>query len=716
MVKLSLFTALLVGAAAGIAEEAPQVMLDLRGDTIRGDLIVDAVGREVGRLSADATRGATATLTPDGGLVLGGQVYGESLATLAAEDAFPSADYVFETHFALAQPTGFYSHMVILSPRAGDDPDAPSYRISYRFANPCPAANNSTGFYLINTGTQEYKDSPLWANPVAGARYRLAYGREYVAYTAIQDLPDGVHIRFYLHDTTLAGDDAEPLFEYTDTAATRITGAGPVRVEVGSGGLIHPAAPVWFGGMKLYPLEHLDAARREQTPTAGLLASELVAPPAPRRTELPNLFADNLVLQRGKPIAVWGHGIDGDEVSVTLAGSAAKAAVADGQWRVDLSPLPAGGPYQLTATGRDRTVTAQNVMIGEVWVLGGQSNMGWWLKSTTEAETEVPASDLPDVRVFSGWHPAAGEPQFEMAGGTWKVIAPSLDGAFSAVGYYFAKALHKELGVPIGLVDTSTPATTIECWVSARAAEGLFGGALTAQPGRFPAELSDPACYYNGKVAPIMPLGVAGFVWYQGDGSTSATGSAYRARIPALIRDWREGFAQGDLPFLIVQIPQFEGCSPEMRESQLLAARNETSTGLAVTLDVGDPVDIHPRNKRPVGERLALLARAMAYGEAIECSGPLYRAMTVSEGKAHLTFDHVGGGLALHGAGGFEVCGGDGVFVDAQVDLAGTDGLVVWSDAVPEPVAVRYAWAPVPKISLYNDEGLPGSPFRTGGN
>jgi len=317
--------------------------------------------------------------------------------------------------------------------------------------------------------------------------------------------------------------------------------------------------------------------------------------------------------------------------------------------------------------------------------------------------------------VLSGWHPAADVPQFEMAGGTWKVVSPALEGRLSAVGYYFARDLHRRLGVPIGLIDTSTPATSIECWLSTPAAEALFGDALHKVPGRYPTGLSDPACYYNGKVAPVMPAGIAGILWYQGDGSTPATGAAYRRYIPALIRDWRDGFSQGDVPFFVVQIPSFEGCSAEMRESQLLGTLSEPNTGVAVTLDVGDAKDIHPRNKRPVGERLALLARAMVYGERIECMGPIYRGMTAHDGKAIVSFDHVGTGLVLRGGGGFEVRGETGEYVPAQVAATGTDELTVWADAVKEPVAVRYAWAPVPQISLHGSEGLLASPFRTDG-
>jgi len=209
-----------------------------------------------------------------------------------------------------------------------------------------------------------------------------------------------------------------------------------------------------------------------------------------------------------------------------------------------------------------------------------------------------------------------------------------------------------------------------------------------------------------------MPFGVAGIAWYQGDSSHPTVGYAYRYAISALIDDWRNGFGQGALPFLVVQIPRYEGCSPEMRESQLWAVEGAFNTGLAVTIDLGDPTDIHPPDKRPIGERLALMARALAYGEPIEYMGPLYRAMETRDGKAYLSFDHTGDGLRLDGSGGFEIRGLEGPYVRGQVAIAADRRLCVWSPEVPEPYAVRYAWAAVPEVSLYNSEGLLASPFR----
>jgi sialate O-acetylesterase len=682
---------------------------------LQGSALLDAAGQEIWRITADPSRGARVSLAADGTLEFAGQMHSETAATLVQPDAFRSSDYVFEARFSLAQPQGFYAHLLFLAPRVAGPGLGPAYRISYRFVGPCAVANNSTGFYLVHTGAAAFLKSPLDAVPLAGARYRLDYDHEYIAYTVVRDVPEGVSIRFYLHDTQATGDDEQPLFEYTDTTAERIAGDGQARVQVGSGGLIYPATPVRFRGMRLYPVSAFAAIRQRQS-VAVLPPPRLPVPASAHdqdRTELPNLFSDNLVVQQGKRLAVWGRGSAGDAITVSLAGRTATGKVSAGSWRVDLDPIAAGGPYVLTVSGRDRTLEVKNVLAGEVWVLGGQSNMGWWLESTTEAATEIPTANFPELRVFSGWHPPADTPQFHLAGGTWKAISPELQGRLSAVGYYFGKDLHQRLKVPVGLIDTSTPATGIETWLSAPAAATLYGPALYERPARFAAARQDPAVFYNGKVAPLLPSGIAGMVWYQGDGSHPAVGYAYRRYIPALIQDWRNGFQQGDLPFLLVQIPRFEGCSPEMRESQLLSVLGARNAGLAVTLDTGDPVDIHPRLKRPVGERLALLARAIAYGEKVEYMGPIYRTMEIREGKAYLSFDHAGSGLALQGQGGFEVGAAAGTYVKAEAVLAADGRLCVWSAAVPSPAAVRYAWAPVPEFSLTNREGLLASPFRT---
>jgi len=711
----------LLAALLALAVAVPgraDVRLDLTGLKPQAHALVDAAGHDIWRLGFHDGRGGVTRVTGAGELILGGQSYGELSATLLDHTLFAGDDCVFEARFILSRQEVWYGHLLFLCPRVVEPPadgepgSGKAYRISYQFLMPNRVANAGTGFWLYNTALAAYRSDPLNAAPLAGARYRLVYGREYVARAAVHDVPGGVNLRFYLHDTTLTGDDAQPLFEFTDISPERLAGSGAACVQVGGAGLIRPAPPLCFRGLRLYPPDQLDAARASDAAAIAPTPAEMTVPPATQRTELPNVFGDGMVLQRERPIPVWGHGIDGDEVRVSLAGDTVIAKVADGTWRADLPARAAGGPYELTVTGRDRAVTLNDVLVGDVWVLGGQSNMCWGLESTTEAATEVPRSDFPHIRLFMGWHPASDRPMFNLDGGQWKAVSPALQGHFSAVGYYFAKQLHQHLGVPIGLLDTSTPATGIETWVSDATAHAMFGENLFWKPNRFPLERQDPSIFYNGKVAPVMPFGITGMVWYQGDGSSSAVGRAYRGYIPALIRDWRAGFGQGERPFLIVQLPRFGGCSPEMRESDLLAALNTPKTGLAVTLDIGERDNIHPRNKRPVGERLALLARALAYGETVEAWGPIYRAVTFQGGRARLDFDHVGAGLELRGEGGWEVGGADGRYVPAHAQVAGTS-VMAWSEAVPQPLAVRYAWASWGEFSLYNRDGLLASPFRT---
>ena len=536
--------------------------------------ILDSAGQDVWHIEADETRGASVSLTGDGALLFAGHQDSEAHATLVSRKAFPSSDYVFETRFSLGQPQAFQAHMLFIAVRVADPGSAPAYRISYRFVEPSTVAYNNTGFYLINTGDPAFLADPVNAIPVAGARYRLAYDREYIARTVVRDVPGGVNIRFYLEDPSLAGDRDDPLFEYTDHSEGRLVGNGHARVQVGAGSLSYPAPQVRFTGMRLYSEEHLaEAPRWHATPTAHSAPRSSASLPtaSPGRTELPNVFSDKMVLQQHRRIRVWGRGIEGDEVTVSLADRTAKGRVSNGRWMAELDPVPAGGPYLLRVTGQDRTIDVRDVLVGEVWVLGGQSNMGWPLSKTNEASKEIPRSDFPRMRIFSSWHPAADVPQFHMAGATWKVVSPALKGDLSAVGYYFGKALQERLDVPIGLIDTSTPATEIEPWLSREAAETVYPALRDEQSGRFTVTRQDPSVFYNAKVAPVMPFMVAGILWYQGDSSHPTVGYSYRDIIPVLIEDWRTGFAQGTLPFLAVQIPRYLGCSPEMRESQLRA-------------------------------------------------------------------------------------------------------------------------------------------------
>jgi sialate O-acetylesterase len=297
----------------------------------------------------------------------------------------------------------------------------------------------------------------------------------------------------------------------------------------------------------------------------------------------------------------------------------------------------------------------------------------------------------------------------------WVAAGPQTTGDFSAVGYYFGRDLQKKLGVPVGLISSNVGGTAAEEWTSAQV--------LNSNPDLEGTPRTNPKSskLYNAMLAPLAPYAIKGAIWYQGE-SNASRAIQYEKLLPAMIADWRATMGQGDFPFLIVQIAPYDpqhtkaadSVWAEIRDAQLKVSQSVPKTALVVTIDVGDEVDIHPRRKEPVGARLALAARGVAYGEALEYSGPIYESMSVEGDKARLRFAHVGSGLeAKEGKlGGFTVAGADQKFHPAEAKLDG-DGVVVHSPAVPKPVAVRYAWLPFPEGSLWNKDGLPASPFRT---
>ena len=637
----------------------------------------------------------------------------------------------------------------------------------------------------------------------------------------------------------------------------------------------------------------------------------LAALPPDARTEeakpfLHPLFTDHAVLQRGVPVPVWGWTEPGKDVTVALAGQTAKGtADAQGRWEARLAALEAGGPHDLTVTG-PQSVTRKDVLVGDVWICSGQSNMQWPVTATDNAQAEIAGADFPKIRLFTvpnvpSFVPVAHVPS------AWKVCSPQTVGGFSAVGFYFGRHLHRELGVPVGLINTSWGGTIAEAWTSAEAlaampdfakqleevadrrarlgqpqdldremaawwakndpgskvgtgwADPAFdaagwktmdlprnweqaglpdfdgivwfrrtvdlteawagreatlslgpvddrdttwvngtrvgglddwnrprdyqvpagtlktgrnviavrvldtggGGGFHGQPGQMrlaasgagapePVSLAGPWTFrdsaplgrcspapqridgnpnvvtvlYNGMIAPLLPGAIAGAIWYQGE-SNAGRPEQYRALLPTMIKDWRSRFGVGDFPFLVVSLANFmkredrptEGGWALLREAQSLTARNDPKVGLAVTIDIGDAADIHPRNKQDVGRRLALQALAIHYGKDVVPSGPVYRSMTVRDGKARLRFDHIGSGLEAKGGGkltGFAIAGDDMTFVWAEAAIEGEE-VVVWSPDVPKPAAVRYAWANNPACNLCNKEGLPADPFRTDG-
>ncbi|PTY03127.1 hypothetical protein DB347_21815 [Opitutaceae bacterium EW11] len=613
-----------------------------------------------------------------------------------------------------------------------------------------------------------------------------------------------------------------------------------------------------------------------------------------------SLFCDHAVLQQGAPIPVWGTADEGETLTVELAGHKATTTARGGRWLVRLPALSAGGPYTLTVAGKNR-VEISDVLIGEVWVCSGQSNMERQLglregqKPIKNWQEEAASANFPQIRHFGVAQKTSVAPMSQVEG-RWLVCTPESAPSFTAIGFFFGRALHQARKVPVGLIHSSWGGTPAEAWTSAtglarrpdfaetiammkqlqsdpagmqaayekRLAEwfaandpgsgrsspwsaeqldmtgwqsmtlpvfweaaglvdfdgvvwfrrevtipedwaghpvvlhlgaiddadttwvngrevgstddwkkhrvysippdvlkpgkntiavrvldtggggGLYGGgdslrlvraddpqAALSLEGEWrhrvavdfskqtqpPVNLSNnpsaPTVLYNAMIAPLQPYAFRGVIWYQGEANAPRS-LQYRTLFPDLVADWRKNWGQGDFPFLFVQIAPFKEMPPEIREAQFLALGKIKRSAMVVTLDVGDADDIHPTDKRPVGERLALAARAIAYGEKLEYSGPLYQSMSTDGHRAVLKFSHRGGGLVARDGElkGFVIAGSDKVFHPAKATIVGNT-VVVSAEEVPAPVAVRYAWANVPEGNLYNREGLPASPFRT---
>ncbi|MBP6965627.1 MAG: sialate O-acetylesterase [Armatimonadetes bacterium] len=422
------------------------------------------------------------------------------------------------------------------------------------------------------------------------------------------------------------------------------------------------------------------------------------------------LFSDGAVLQQGMRVPVWGTASEGERVTVEFQGQKVGAAAHGGYWIVHLNPLKAGGPYAMRINGLE----IRNILVGEVWVCGGQSNMVFQLQRCENGEAAAASSADPMLRLFT-------VPQSDRVGpieASWKECGPETAGTFSGVGYFFGRDLRKSLKVPVGLISSCVGGTPAEAWTSREVlrANADFAYMLTA-PVR--SGKGRPAALYNAMIAPLLPYGIKGAIWYQGEANATRA-LEYRSLFPAMIKNWREAWGQGDFPFLFVQLAPFaspnpEGAWAELREAQLLTMRTVPNTGMAVITDVGEEKDIHPKKKEPVGGRLALAARAIAYGQPITYSGPIYKAMKVEADKVIISFDHVDGGLKAAGGEltGFTIAGADGVFVPAKAEIRRGIGLVVTSPDVPKPAAVRYGWSNWMVVNLYNEAGLPASPFRT---
>ncbi len=500
----------------------------------------------------------------------------------------------------------------------------------------------------------------------------------------------------------------------------------------------------------------------------GVLVAFLGGASFLRANVQPNsLFTDGMVLQRDRPVPVWGTAGDGEKVTVTFAGQTVSTTAQGGKWMLKLQPLTVNNqPATLTISG-ENTVTVSNVLVGDVWVCSGQSNMERQLGPRPPQplidnwEQEAATADFPNIREF--FVPEKGLPApVDDVKGKWVACTPQTAPNFSAVSFFFARALYSKINVPIGLLFSAVGGTPVEAWTSKEAlgskpeGQDVLAGyekALQDYPGKIadyqqhqaelmqkyaddlakaqaanqppprkPGPPNDPAVHdlpcrhYNAMIAPIIPYAMRGVIWYQGE-ANSGRGKQYQTLFPLMISDWRQRWAEADFPFLFVQLAPYRGNSPELREAQLLTAQTIPSTAMVVTTDLGVPDNVHPPHKAPVGERLALAARALAYEEKIEYSGPLFEKAEVSGNQIVVHFTHVGSGLTAKDGPlkGFALAGADKKFSPAEASIQ-DNTVVVSSPTVPSPVYVRYGWNSVPEVNLYNVEGLPASPFRTDTN
>ncbi len=465
--------------------------------------------------------------------------------------------------------------------------------------------------------------------------------------------------------------------------------------------------------------------------------------PAPLAADvtLPRVLGSGMVLQSGLPVPVWGWAGEGEKVTVTFAGQS-KTARADsaGRWMVKLDPLKASSAAASLAIRGGNRITLENILVGEVWICSGQSNMEWRLSQGMRAKEEVEASDHPLIRLFDvPGHTTSPLPR-EKGAGSWKVCGPRTAGGFSAVGYFFGRRLRRELGVPVGLIGSNWGGTRIEPWVPLEGFEAVPElSSLAYEVKRYVASTGvgggSPSAIYNSMVHPLAPFAMRGGIWYQGE-SNGNEGTSYYHKKHALVKGWRKVFQNKDLAFYWVQLANFqkENRKPvggdgwaKLREAQVRAL-DIPGTGMAVITDIGAANDIHPRNKQDVGWRLAQWALHQTYGrKRLVPAGPLYRSQKLEGDSIRLSFYHVGKGLMVGRKNGleptsevtdgklehFSVAGDDKKWFWAEAAIDG-DTVVVRSADVPKPVAVRYGFAMNPaRANLYNRDGIPASPFRT---
>lgn len=479
----------------------------------------------------------------------------------------------------------------------------------------------------------------------------------------------------------------------------------------------------------------------------------------------PAIFGSHMVLQQGQKNRVWGWADAGEEVTVSIDKQTLTAKPGEnGRWQVELEPLAVGGPYTLTVKGKN-TLTFDDVLVGEVWICSGQSNMQWSVNRANDPDLERLTAKFPKIRLITVPNVGTQEPQTDFKG-AWGVCTPDTVDSFSAVGYFFGRQLHQTLDVPVGMINNAWGGSACEAWINkdllakdelykpllerwaaeeqnlpkateefkekfakwqAAAKAAKDAGKEPPRPPQSPEARmkgnARPANIYNGALKPTIGYGIRGAIWYQGE-SNASRAYQYREMFPLMIKSWREEWQQGDFPFYWVQLADFMAEKPEpadsawaeLREAQTMTMSKLPNTGEAVIIDLGEGKDIHPKNKQDVAKRLARWALADVYKLPIAHRSPIYKSMTSSGGKITVTIDHVGSGFRLFDVTepvGFAIAGADKKFVWAKARIVGNNQIEIWNDDVKEPVAVRYGWTDNPVCNVFNNDGLPLTPFRT---
>ncbi len=420
--------------------------------------------------------------------------------------------------------------------------------------------------------------------------------------------------------------------------------------------------------------------------------------------QLPSHISDGMVIQRGKKIVITGSAPDKATVTVTMNGQTASAKAEGGTFRVELPEMKEGGPYEMTIRcGSDEKII-KNVMLGDVWICAGQSNMAFAGSGLNDAAKVLADADYPNIRYYKqdgGAEPTPGSPA------RWMACTPRLAGSFTAIGFLFAREIHKELKVPIGLVYAWRNGGDIRLFMRDETLAALTPK-IPFTPGTKPR-----STLFSNFLAPLVGYPVSGLLYYQGEGNQKDP-LFYRDLLPAMVKDVRELWGKGDFPFIYVQLPRYKDCFVGTREAQFLAQQRITNSAMVVSIDTGNPNLLHPGDKLLIGERAAKAALGLVYKKPGEYTGPMFAEAATRDNSIIARFTHAGSGLEARGdLDGFILCGESGEFAPAKAEIAGPDSVRIWRDDVARPVAVRFLWSGAPRACLYNREGFPASPFQT---